>query len=1385
MRFWRRTPGDFFGRSTLVTDLLGEVAATLAPGQAPARLLALVGPSGSGKSSLIRAGLLPRLKAGALAESAGWIYLEPIVPGAHPMEALALVLAAKLDRSLPTLRADLAADSVRGLHLVACLLVTRPGARVVLVVDQFEELFILTSSEEERRQFLAVLYAAMTEPGGPLLVLLSLRADFYDRPLAYEAFGALLDARSKAVLPMSVRELCAVVEQPAVLPDVRLTFEPGLVGDMLFDMAGQPGALPLLEFTLEQLAAGRDGQTLTVAAYQEIGGLRGALAKHAEATFAALPTDEHRRLARALFLRLLDPGETTQTATRRRADLRELSLPDTRQTATLQAVADAFVGARLLTTGKQAGSATLEVSHEALIRAWARLSGWLDEAREDIRLQQKIGADAASWLRRNRAGDHLYRGSVLVEAQAWAARSLPSAAEEDFIVAATLAARDEEGAEAARQANELALARAAAQANRRAAARLRGLAGLLALFLIVAVGLSLLAVNSTHTARVDARHALVAQQVADSERADAIAARNAVLTALSDELVARTGTMLNGLPQVALLLSVEATRLSDTAQASAGLLRAVSNSPHLLALLGRQANAVPSVAFSPRGNLLATGSGDGTVELWNVDSHQPDGPPLTGLDGFVASLAFSPDGTVLAAASGSNTVTIWNVARRPAGSMLLSGPTGFVTSVAFSPDGNIVAGGSSDGTLWLWNVRTGQPLDQPFGGEDGDVDALAFSPDGKILAAGNDDGTIRLWDPARRQPLGALSTGLSAAEYSVAFSPDGKTLAAAGADGAIRLWRVAGWHRLDPPLTGHRGAAYSVAFSPDGKTLASGGQDATIRLWDVVTRRARGAPILGHTDAVYSVAFSPDGSTVASGSKDGTIRLWDTLSSQELSTTLPAHGGVVHAVAFSPDGRTVAAGTDDGAIRLWDAAPRGTSRAPLAGYDGMPYGVSAPAASLPPAAVRDTAYCVAFSPDGKILSSGGADGAIRLWRVAGWLPLGPPLTGHGGAAYSVVFSPDGKTLASSGADGTIRLWDVAQHRALGPPLFVGGTVWSLAFSPDGQTLAAGYDDTTIGLWDVRTHQPIGPPLAGHTGAVFALAFNPAGTILASGSADSTVRLWDVVRRQPLGEPLVGAGGAVWSVTFSPDGKMLSAGDDDGAIRLWSVGNRQLLGPPLAGHAGTVYSLCFSPDGTTLASGGADGTVRLWDILQHRALGPPLLGQSGAVYGVAFSPDGHTLVAGEQDGSIHLWDALRRRPLAHPLMTGQVGVASASSRPMRASARRLPNGMNDAAYSVAYSPDGKMLAAGGADGTIRLWDVGSRKPIGSPFAGQRGVVLSLAFSPDGKTLASGGEDGTVRLWDVIGRRQIGPPLFYGQAGQVWTIAFSPDADRRVLLAASAL
>lgn len=468
---------DFFGREALVRQLVEQIQ----DDSRAARMLAVLGASGSGKSSVIMAGLIPRLRA----MHPDWIFLDPIVPGTQPLEKLTITLARHLgNKSQAAIREDLTDASTRGLHRLSAEISDKP---VVLYIDQFEELFTLVDSDFERRQVIDLLSRAITEPGGSLILVLSMRADFYDRPLQFMPFGELLETHHVAITPMTLADLHEVVQGPAALPDVRLRFEDDLVTKMIFAVREEHSALPLLQFTLDQLFAHRIGQTFTLAAYHELGGIQGALARHAETTYQKLPSDQHRDMARALFLRLIEAGQTEQDTTRRRATYHELTLPEAEQTRILQQTADIFIDARLLVSDQSGDVRSVEVSHEALIREWGRLGEWLHEAREDLRLQKSLAADVAEWRRRGHPGDMLYRGIVLAEALAWAERNTTSRDEVAFL-------DKSRSAEAEMQSREI--------ANRR---RLRLALGSLALVILIAsLGLALIFAQNNAELRAEA-----------------------------------------------------------------------------------------------------------------------------------------------------------------------------------------------------------------------------------------------------------------------------------------------------------------------------------------------------------------------------------------------------------------------------------------------------------------------------------------------------------------------------------------------------------------------------------------------------------------------------------------------------------------------------------------------------------------------------------------------------------------------------------------------------------------------------------------------------------------------------------------------------------------
>jgi WD40 repeat protein len=583
--------------------------------------------------------------------------------------------------------------------------------------------------------------------------------------------------------------------------------------------------------------------------------------------------------------------------------------------------------------------------------------------------------------------------------------------------------------------------------------------------------------------------------------------------------------------------------------------------------LRRHTNLVYALAFAPNGQLLASGSFDHTITLWDTAS----GREITTLRGhtkWVRAVAFAPDGRLLASGGQDGAIKLWDVATlRQSAEFPRSSP---IYSLAFSPDGKSLASGSEDGNIRLWDVVSRHGIGM-MPGHRNPVYSIAFSPDGKTLVSGNADQTIRLWDVATKRPIGGLPQSFRV--YSVAFSPDGKLLASGGSDGGMALCDLATKQGVALPHS-HTSHVYSLAFSPDGKTLASGCWDNAVGLWDVRTR-TKIAILKGHSDRVNCVAFSSDGKTLASGSNDDTLKLWDIERNRIEAwgeAALYGHMGYVYALAFSPDGKLLASCSENTAARLWDVATKRQS-------------------TLLPAATKSVGALV-FSPDGKLLAVGCSDHQVRLWDVTR-RRLSAGLVGHSGAVTAISVSPDSKTVASGSGDTAVRLWNVAagQQRDVLPAPRV--SVTSLAFSPDGKMLAVGGDDNNVGLWDMATRRLL-KRLSGHSNTVFTVAFSPEGRLLASGSWDRTVKLWDVATGHEVGT-LRGHTDEVKCLVFAPDGRTLASGSFDGTVKLWNMVTQQ---PMITFRLGApVYSVTFSPDGTALAAGGGkggqSGFIRIW------------------------------------------------------------------------------------------------------------------------------------------------------------------------------------------------
>ncbi|HEU5160615.1 MAG TPA: AAA family ATPase [Streptosporangiaceae bacterium] len=1165
----------FFGRDRLTADLIRRLDEAVQRGGP----LIVVGPSGAGKSSLLRAGLLPALARSALpvADSRYWRCLW-LTPTAHPMRELSRRLAAVVGIA-PERMADVLAagpETCRArLRDVLWAHGDDPPARLVMIVDQLEELFALCEDKRERHEFVDLL-ASLAAPadGGPAvaLVVYGLRADFYAACADYPSLLAALQDNQLIVGPMSPAELREAIVFPA--QDVGLEVEPGLVELLLRELASpegeaasdgavgyEAGRLALLAHALRATWQVREGHTLTVAGYRTTGGIQQAVATTADRVFAEL-NPGRQRTARTLLLRLVKIGDGVED-TRRRLDRADVLNVDGDQSG-MRTVLDTLTAGRLLTQTTD----TVEITHEALLRAWGRLREWIDAERAGNLVRQELEDAAAAWARNDREPGALYRGRRLDDARGWTAA--PREAELSTVAREFLA-------ESLRHERHVAYRRRA------------GVAAVCVLAL-VASGLAVAAFQQGSTAREQAR------------------------VAVAQELVARADSLRGRDPRTALRVGLAAQRIAPDERTRNGLFNTL-RSTALVASLTGYSGGVEAVAWSPDGRTLATGSADSSVVLWDVsDRGRPGrlGGRLTGHTDEVEAVAWSPDGRTLATGGADGSVFLWDASdpRRP---RRLGGPLtghdGSVNAVAWSPDGRTLATGSDDETVIMWDItdRSHPRRGAAHTTREGSVYSLAWSPDGRTLALGCDDKAAALWDvsdPRRPRRLGGPLTGHNGSVNTVAWSPDGRTLAGGSDGNTVLFWDLSDRRRprrLGGPLTGHATSVRSVVWSPDGRTVATGSVDKTVIVWDLTDRgrpRRVGTPLIGSENSVNALAWSPDGRTLASAGEDKAVLLWS-LNDQGrprrfLGAPLIAHMDSVNVVAWSPDGRTVTSGGDDSDVMLWDVSDRDRPRRlgpPLTDHD-------------------EAVWSMAWSPDGRGLVTGGNDDTIIVWDLTERdrpRRLGPRLDGQSDGVNALAWSPDGRRLASGGDNGKVHVWDVSDRRRprlLAAPLS-GHTSYvnALAWSPDGRRLASGGDDGKVVLWDVPDRsRPRGlGALPGQSGGVFSVAWSPDGRTLASGSGDNTVLLWDVSDRDRpgvLGEPLTGHEGNVDSVAWSPDGRTLASGSDDNTVLLWDVSDRgrpRPLGEPLTGHNGNVHSVAWSPDGRYLTTAGADRRVLLWDL----------------------------------------------------------------------------------------------------------------------------------------------------------------------------------------------
>jgi WD40 repeat protein/DNA-binding SARP family transcriptional activator len=1165
-RFEPDDVGFFFGRERLVAELVTHLVG--------AGLVGVVGPSGSGKSSLVRAGLLPALGGGVLPGSQRW-RLVLVRPGEHPMQELALAFgtgASVIPTRANADRANTAGDGqgagdgpAAGPSAVNLVLAAATGApaRLLLVVDQFEEVFTACRDEQERAAFLAALVEAAQESDGQVAVVVAVRADYYGHCAADPALVGLLAANHLLVGPMDPNELRRAVELPARRAGLRV--EPGLAQAMIGEVAGEPGGLPLLSCALLESWQHRHGHTLTLAAYQQTGGVRGAVARLAEHAWQQLDSDE-QVVARRILLRLAGPGEG-EAALRRRVPLDEVALTqDERGRAVLDALADQ----RLVTKSED----SVEVAHEALLREWPRLRGWLEEDVQGRALHRHLIGAAREWDQSGHDPAELYRGARLTGALDWAATHYTdlNQLEREFLDDSRAAA-EREVADARRRADQEARrARREARISRRLRAALAGLAVVLVLAL-VAGGLAL-------TLRGRAEHQAL---VADSRRLGAQAL-------LADDL------------DRSLLLARQGIALDDSLETRSDLLAALLRSPAAEAILRGDLDGIAALGLSHDDRLLAVGDGDGTVAIYDTQTRQLLQEKFQGHD-QVIDLEFSPDGSLLAIATTGFTepVHLWDVrGARIRHDLLRADNAHPVAGIEFSSDGRTLTtlsvdknAGPASGAAFLtsWDVGSGQPLHGPVRVSSHGGGVLIAARDGKrLIVVKGAEVLVDTSSTFRRQRRIPHQAGRSRI-FVAALSPDDRTLALWYDNGPIEFLDLSTerWRRASER---HDGFVGSIRFSPDGRTLATGGFDQTVKTFDVASGRLR-ETFQGHEARVLGLQFSRDSQTLYSGGSRSVIA-WDLEGSRRLGRPVSVFTGPIpydftysssppHALAISTDGgllaAPVAAAPDQ--LALLDLRSPHRTRPPMR-----------------PAVGRISA--VAFSPDGRRLAVTSEDSpAPVLMDVGSGRILKRMTGGHRGGIFSVGFDPKGAWLATGGAhDLQAMVWDTTTGRPirhLDHPTANEQQPVSVTWSPNGSMLATAGGKGQVILWQAATGEQVGT-LQADTSWVLTAAFSPDGSLLAaSGTGDRQVTLWDVATHKQVGRlphPIF-----VGSVAFDPYGRTLTTSASDGKVRLWDIAHLREIGPPLPGAdngSGTNVS-AFDPSGNHLIAVYDSGAAFIWDM----------------------------------------------------------------------------------------------------------------------------------------------------------------------------------------------
>ncbi len=1177
----------FFGRETFVNSLVE--AARKQP------LVGVIGSSGSGKSSVIYAGLIPHLR-----KEGSWL-IESFRPGNQPFYQLATALVRQLEpelgetgqlREASGLAGDLQIGKVTLEQVVSRIAQRNPSKRLLLVADQFEELYTLCQDKAQQECFAEKSLAAIATKSFTLVF--TLRADFYGYVISYRPWRDALQKFSPQLLSaMNREELQRAIEQPAQKLEVQL--EPQLTQLILNDVGSEPGNLPLLEFALTRLWEKQQNRVLTHIAYEEIGGVKKALANHAEQIYQQLSETE-QKAAQRIFVQLVRPGEGTE---------------DTRRVATRKEVGDqnwplvsylAGHTARLVVTGRDDKSRedTVEVVHEALIREWSTLKEWMNANREFRVWQERLKVAMHEWKNNNSDSGALLRGGSLTVAEEWLhKRSDEMTTLEKLFIDASVKQRDRDHqAEEERQRQKLEAAEKLAQeekARRKAEEQARQ--------------------QAEQRAEEQAKARQIAQQLAQESEARRKAEEQARQQAEQRAKETKIRLMINRIASVILgglvifagfmwrkALMDEITALSSTAEARLSSNHEFDDLDALIKSLqtGRKLQQL-NIVVNPKVRNQAIG------KLQKVVSGVKERNRFNGHDGVVRSVSFSPNGQLVASGGYDGTVRLWDLKGKEVA--LVVGNQKRVTSVSFSPNGSKLAATGTDGFIYLWDVQGNQLTKlTKFAGKQGGISTVTFSLDGsKLVTAG--DGSVHFWDLKGNllSKFAAHNQGNEVWVTSVSFSPDGSKLATTGFDGTARLWDLKNNNQQFPEIEKHQGDVWSIRFSPNGQLVASAGKDGTVKVWNLQSQQK--SELKGHQGTVRSLSFNSDGKQLVTVGDDSSVRVWNVQTGKQIEE-FKGHQGIIQSVSFSRDGKQLVTGGNDSTVRLWDL--KGQKQ--VYEFNG------------------DTGiWSSSFSPDGDWLAIAGDQGTARLWSPKNKRQF--ELKGHKGVVWSISFSRNGKLVATASEDKTARLWNL-NGESMAVLEGHQDEVQSVSFSPTEDKLATSSNDGTVRLWDYQGNL-LKDFIAHKDHHVMSVNFSPDGKLLATaGRYDTTVRLWNLEGNE-IAE-FQGHTKPVLRVKFSPDGKRLASVGDDGIVLLWDVESKSAKPvKQFQAHQVAIKSISFSPDGKLLATSSSDRTAIVWDLDTQAAVAT-FTGHQDWVESVNFSPDGQSLVTASKDNTAKIW-----------------------------------------------------------------------------------------------------------------------------------------------------